>query len=104
MSLAPANLNELTSFYEYVPTSRYKYTLLYTTYHTRTTNIPNPQTQQQTQTPTPWNPQPPVSRGFNFIGEIDCLTLHGGAWSKQHSDVLFLLETNCSFILLTIIL
>ncbi len=45
-----------------------------------------------------------ASSGFTFIGECDCCMLHNQSQSTQHSDVIFIDETNIFFILLTIIL
>jgi hypothetical protein len=48
--------------------------------------------------------KPPASRGSNFIGECNHRTLHNRSRSLQHGDVLFIDDTNFSFIYLTIIL
>ena len=49
-------------------------------------------------------PKPPASSGFNFTGECGCHTPHNWSRSLQHGNVLFIDNTNFSFIYLTIIL
>ena len=49
-------------------------------------------------------PKPPASRSSNFTGECNCCTSSNRSQSSQHSDVLFIDETNFSFINLTAIL
>ncbi len=49
-------------------------------------------------------PRPLASSGFNFIDECDCRMLRNWSQSTQHSDVIFIDETNIFFILSTIIL
>jgi hypothetical protein len=49
-------------------------------------------------------PKLPASSGSNFTGECDRRTLHDLSRSLQHGNVTFINITNCSDILLTIIL
>ncbi len=49
-------------------------------------------------------PKPPASSGSNFTGECNCRTSRDWSQSLQHGDVLFIGDTNFSFIYLTIIL
>ena len=49
-------------------------------------------------------PKPPASRGSNFTGKCNHRTPSDQSQSLQHSDVLFIDETNFSFINSTAIL
>ena len=49
-------------------------------------------------------PKPPASDGSNVTGECNCRGWCDWSWSSQHGDVLFIDDTNFSFIYLTIIL
>ena len=49
-------------------------------------------------------PKPPASNGTNFTGECNCGTSRNPSRSMQHGSVLFIDNTNFSFINLTIIL
>jgi hypothetical protein len=49
-------------------------------------------------------PKPPASSGSNFTGECDRRTSRDQSRSLQHGDVLFIDDTNFSFIYLFIIL
>ncbi len=49
-------------------------------------------------------PKLPASSSSNFTGECDCCTLHDRPGSSQHGNVLFIDNTNFSFIYFTIIL
>ncbi len=49
-------------------------------------------------------PKLPSSSGSNFTGECDCRTLRDRSRSSQHGHVLFIDDTNFSFIYFTIIL
>ena len=55
-------------------------------------------------TDTMISPRPPASSGFNFKGECDRRMSHDRPWSAQYGDAIFLRETNCFLILLSIIL
>ena len=92
MSLAPTNLNKLTSFNEYLRvgmSTLYStlgtYLLLFLTLAQPTFQTHKHNSKHKHQHHEP--PRPPASRGFNFIGEFDRPTLHGGAGSKQNGDV-----------------
>jgi hypothetical protein len=48
-------------------------------------------------------PKPPASRGSNFTGECDRCTARNRSRSSQHRDVIYIDDTNFSFIYLTAI-